>query len=136
MVGELADSYWEWGGAKGQKRRRTMKHKKIIMLLGIISMILLIVQSANAAFLAYTKAGYPACASLLDFNDVSTCFLQRDSAAVNKIVEQCHCIILKPDLKVWAWRPEWAEEYAVQIVCLDRRSLVDILVGARECRKS
>lgn len=92
-----------------------MKHKKIIVVLGIISIILLIVQSANAAFLAYTKAGYPACASLLDFEEIATCFSQRDYVAVDKILERGRCILLKPDIKVWAWYPEWAETYTAQI---------------------
>lgn len=77
---------------------------------GIMSIMLLSVQPANAAFLAYTKEGYPACVSLVDFEDMETCFLQRDSVAVNKIVEQGRCILLKPDVKVYAWAPEWAQE--------------------------
>ncbi len=92
-----------------------MGQKKLIVILGIILIALLTVQSANAAFLAYTKAGYPACALLLDFEEMATCFSQRDSVAVNKMIEQGRCILLKPDVKVWVWYPEWAEEYTAQI---------------------
>lgn len=96
-----------------------MKQKNIIVALGIISMILLVSQSADASYVAYTKAGYPACTNLFDFRDASLFFNQGDFEAVAKMVDQGRCILLKPDVQVYAWNPlyemypNWIQIHAV-----------------------
>jgi len=107
------------GGTKGYKRRGAMKQKKIVMVLGIISMILLISQSADASYLAYIEWEAPACENSLDFRKVSLFFNQGDFEAVAKMVDKGRCIWLKQGVQVYAWNPlyemhpDWVQIHAV-----------------------
>jgi hypothetical protein len=96
-----------------------MERRKIIVILGIISMILLVSQSVDASYVAYTKDRYPACANILDFQDLSLFLKQGDTEAVAKMVEQGRCIVLERGVKVFAWNPlyeahpDWIQIHAV-----------------------
>jgi hypothetical protein len=82
-----------------------MERKKIIIMTGIILMTLLVSQFANAAIFGYTKEGYPACVSIADFEKVSLFFGQGDTAAVDKMINEGRCFLLKGGVEVYAWNP-------------------------------
>jgi hypothetical protein len=83
-----------------------MKHKNTAMVLGILSMILLALQSVNAQSVAYTKNGYVACYHMSDFVDASTFWKQKDFKAVDELVRQNKCFYLKPGILVY-FKKQW-----------------------------
>lgn len=82
-----------------------MKWKTVLIILIITFLVLLSFQSINAAIVGYTKSGYPACATLIDFQRMEIFFYQRDSIAMDKMVEQGRCIYLRKGVEVYAWKP-------------------------------
>lgn len=82
-----------------------MEQKKLIAVMGIILMILLAFQSAEGAYMGHTRAGYPACALMTDFDDMNVFWGQRDMVAVQKMINQGRCFWLKEGMQVVAWNP-------------------------------
>lgn len=78
-----------------------MEGKKIIVILGIISMILLIFQSANAEDIKYTKGGYIACPYLSDLAKIEDMLEKNDHEAANKMMRKGKCFLTEPDTPVY-----------------------------------
>jgi hypothetical protein len=76
-------------------------------------MILSVPHSGKAAASAYTTR-YIACPLLSDFEAAAEFLHQGDREAANQMVTQGKCIWLEPGVKVYVYRPEWAE-YQAQI---------------------
>jgi hypothetical protein len=83
-----------------------MKQKKIIMILGIISMILLVSPRSDAADI-YTRPGWIACETLYDLDNAMGIFWSNDNKALAEMVAEGKCIIFSAEVKVNAWHPEW-----------------------------
>jgi hypothetical protein len=86
-----------------------MGRKKIIVILGIIAMTLLVSQPADADNIAYTRRGWVACSSLVDLSDAMGIFWARDHKALAEMVAKGRCFIFSDEVKVYYWRPEWAD---------------------------
>jgi hypothetical protein len=78
-----------------------MGQKKIIVILGIISVILLAFRSANAQSVQYTKSGYVACPSWGDLDKIKTMLKEKDREAANSMMREGRCFVTKPDMMVY-----------------------------------
>lgn len=78
-----------------------MKQRKIIISLGIASMILFTFQSANAQNIKYTKSGHVACISEKYYDLAVTFVAQNDMGALSRMITNGQCFMLKANVPVY-----------------------------------